>query len=132
MLKHLSPSNTVVLKVWPIRGKLFKTLLAFYNVLGFVLMVQKQWVGKTTGTLAQVKSVAPTIPVVIFFFTAIHSVKLSVSLIVLGEAVKIISVISYPLSTHIFLIAYMAKLVVCLKHFCILKYRGCLEKHLCI
>ena len=101
------------------------------NMLGFVLIVQKQWIWlrKTVGTLAQIKSEALiTLVLVILFFTATHSLKMLISLIVLGEAVKIISItISYPLSTQ------FLKYTCLIRHFCILKYRGCLkEKHLCV
>lgn len=48
--RNLSHSNWVTLAVtkgWSVRAELSKTLFAFFNVLVFVLMVQKQWAGKT-------------------------------------------------------------------------------------
>ena len=45
--RNPSHSNTVVTKGWSVRAELSKTLFAFFNVLVFVLMVQKQWAGET-------------------------------------------------------------------------------------
>ena len=45
--RNLSHSNTTVTKRWSVRAELSKTLFAFFNVLVFVRMVQKQWAGKT-------------------------------------------------------------------------------------
>lgn len=45
--RNPSHSNTVDTKGRSARAELSKTLFAFFNVLVFVLMVQKQWAGKT-------------------------------------------------------------------------------------